>query len=166
MKFTTRKITTTALLVALGVILSIIDSFIPGFVPGMKLGLANIVILMTLYSYGFLDALFVNLLRVFLASFLRGTFLSMGFFMSLSGALVSLIIMFLLKRFIKKLHIVGVSVVGSLFHSFAQIGIAMLYLGTGNVIYYLPILCVTSILTGIFVGLATLYINRLNLIKE
>lgn len=166
MKFTTRKITTTALLVALGVILSIIDSFIPGFVPGMKLGLANIVILMTLYSYGFLDALFVNLLRVFLASFLRGTFLSMGFFMSLSGALISLLVMFLLKKFIKKLHIVGVSVVGSLCHSFAQIGVAMLYLGTSNVIYYLPILCVTSILTGIFVGFATLYINKLNLIKE
>ena len=77
MNFTTRKLTTMSLLVALGVILSIIDSFIPGFVPGMKLGLANIVILMALYSYGFLDTLFINLMRVFLASFLRGTFLSM-----------------------------------------------------------------------------------------
>lgn len=166
MKFSTRKLTTTSLLVALGVILSIIDSFIPGFVPGMKLGLANIVILMALYSYGFLDTLFINLMRVCLASFLRGTFLSMGFFMSLSGALISLCVMYLLMRFIKKLHIVGVSVIGSLFHSFAQICIAFIYLGTGNVIYYLPILCFTSILTGIFVGFSALYFNKLNLIKE
>ena len=166
MKFTTRKLTTMSLLVALGVVLSIIDSFIPGFVPGMKLGLANIVILMALYSYGFLDILFINLMRVFLASFLRGTFLSMGFFMSLSGALISLCVMYLLMRFIKKLHVVGVSVIGSLFHSFAQIFIAFIYLGTGNVIYYLPILCFTSILTGIFVGFSALYFNKLNLIKE
>lgn len=166
MKFTTRKITNIALLVALGVILSIIDSFIPGLVPGMKLGLANIVILMALYSYGFLDTLFINLLRVFLASFLRGTFLSMGFFMSLSGAIVSLLVMFLLKRYVKKLHIVGVSVVGSLFHSVAQILVGIIYLGTANLFYYLPILCVTSILTGIFVGLSAHYLNKLNLIKE
>lgn len=166
MNFTTRKLVTLSLLIALSVVLSVIDSFIPGFVPGMKLGLANIVILLTLYNYGFLEALFVNLLRVFLASFLRGNIFTMGFFMSFSGALLSLFIMALLKRFCPKLHIVGISVIGSLFHSIAQIIVGIIYLGSASIAYYLPILTLTSIATGIFIGLTTLYLNKLHLIKK
>lgn len=166
MKLTIRKITTFALLIALGVILSIVDSFIPGFVPGMKLGLANIVILMALYSYGFIDAFLINILRVFLASLLRGNIFTMGFFMSLVGAIFSLIIMGLLKRFVPKLHIVGVSVIGSLIHSIGQIIVGYIYLNTINIFYYLPILACTSILTGIFIGLSALYLNKLNLLKN
>ena len=166
MKLTIRKITTFALLIALGVILSIVDSFIPGFVPGMKLGLANIVILMALYSYGFIDAFLINILRVFLASLLRGNIFTMGFFMSLVGAISSLIIMGLLKRFVPKLRIVGVSVIGSLIHSLGQIIVGYIYLNTINIFYYLPILACTSILTGIFIGLSALYLNKLNLLKN
>ena len=98
MKFKVKDITTLSLLCTLCIVLSIVDSFIPSFVVGMKLGLANIIILVSLYTYGFLPTLLINILRVFIASLLRGTFLSMGFMMSLMGALFSLLIMVLLKN--------------------------------------------------------------------
>ena len=163
---TTKKLTSMSLLIALSIILSIVDSFIPSFVPGMKLGLANVIILVVLYGYGFKEAFLINIARVLIASLLRGSFLSMGFFMSLSGAIVSLIIMWILKKFIKNIHIVGVSVVGSLFHSAAQICVGMLYLSTTSLIYYLPILALTSIITGVFVGLTAGLINKKDFLKE
>ena len=163
---TTRKLVTMALLISLAIVVSIADSFIPSFVPGMKLGLANIIILVTLYGYGFKEAFLVNLARVFIASLLRGNIFTMGFFMSLAGAIASLIVMFLLKRFIKNIHIVGVSVVGSLFHSAAQIVVGMFFISSTSLIYYLPILCLTSVITGIFVGLTAGVINKKNLLKN
>ncbi len=166
MKFKVKDITTLSLLCALGIVLSIVDSFIPSFVVGMKLGLANIIILVSLYTYGFLPTLLINILRVFIASLLRGTFLSMGFMMSLMGALFSLLIMVLLKNIFKNLHICTISVVGSLFHSLAQIIVGSLYMMTTAFFYYLPILSLTSIITGIFIGLAAKQILKLNIIKK
>lgn len=164
MKFSTRKIVTLSLLICISVILSIVDGMIPSFIPGIKLGLANIIILMILYSYSLNDALIVSILRVFIAGLLRGNIFNMGFFMSLSGAICSLFIMFILKKFINKIHIVGVSVVGSITHCLAQIGVGVLYLGT-SVFFYLPVLLITSLITGLFIGLAAHYLNKLKLLK-
>jgi len=166
MKFSAKKIATLAILTALAIILSILDGFIPSFIPGMKLGLANIVILMILYSYGFKEALFVNLLKVFIAGVLRGNFFNMGFFMSLSGAIFSLIVMFLLKRFIPKIHIVGVSVIGSVIHSLAQVLVGMIFINSISFLYYLPILSLTSVITGIIMGLLAQYLNKFKFLKE
>lgn len=148
-----KKMTLIAILLSIAIVLSILDSLIPSFVPGMKLGLANVVILIVLYTLGVKEAIFVNLSRVYLAALLRGTIFNMGFLMSLSGAVFSLLVMMLLKVLFKKLSIVGVSVVGAVFHSLGQILVAVLYLGTTSMFYYLPILCITSVITGIIMGL-------------
>ena len=132
MKLKVRDITTLSLLTALCIVLSVIDSYIPNFIIGMKLGITNIIILVSLYTYGFLPTLFINIIRVMLASFIRGTFLSMGFMMSLMGALFSLLIMALLKRFFKKIHIIGISVIGSIIHSLTQIIVGCIYMGTSS----------------------------------
>lgn len=166
MKLTVRDITTLSLMTALCIVLSVIDSYIPNFIVGMKLGIANIIILVSLYTYGFLPTLFVNIIRVILASFLRGTFLSMGFMMSLMGASFSLFIMAILKKFLKKLHIIGISVIGSIVHSLAQIIVGCIYMGTSAFFYYLPILSFTSIVTGIFIGLIANYILKININKK
>ena len=103
----TQKITLLGVLTAGAVIIGIIESFIPSIgIPGVKLGLANIVILVILYELGVLDAIIVNLLRVFLVGLLRGNIFSMGFLMSLTGAALSLGIMILLYLVIKKLGII------------------------------------------------------------
>ena len=136
-----RKIAILGILTAGAIIISIIESFIPSIgIPGVKLGLANILVLITLYELGIVDAIFVNLARVFLTGLLRGTIFTMGFVMSLTGAVLSLAIMILFYLLIKKFSIIGVSVVGAIFHVIGQILIAMAFLGTGYIVLYLPVL--------------------------
>ena len=148
-----KDITTNAILLAIAIVLSIVEGFIPSIgVPGVKFGLANIVILITLYAYGWHYALAVNLLRVFLVSLLRGTIFQIGFFMSLTGALFSLAIMIFCKLVIKKLNIITVSVLGAFAHVVGQILVAVIYLETTGMFFYLPILTITSVATGIIVG--------------
>lgn len=166
MKLTSKNIVVIALLIALSVVLSVVDSFIPSFIPGMKLGLANIIILYSLMNLGFSITLYINILRIFLASLLRGNLFTMGFFMSFVGGLLSLLMMFIFLKYVKKLHLVTISVIGSMFHVIGQIIVGIIYLNTINLIYYLPIQLVISILTGIFTGFVTLYLNKLKLLDK
>ena len=161
-----RKITLIGILSAIAIILGIVESFIPSIgIPGVKLGLANIVILVTLFEVGILEALFIDVLRVLIVALVRGTFLSMGFFMSLSGALLSLGIMILFYLVIKKFSIVAVSVVGSIFHVLGQILVAMVYLETSYIFFYLPIIAIFAILAGVFVGIISQLIIKTGVIK-
>ena len=163
----TRKIALLGILTAGAIIISIVESFFPGFIiPGIKLGLANIVILIILFELGVYEAILTNILRVFLVGILRGNIFTMGFFMSLSGAICSLGIMILFHLLIKKLSIIGVSVLGSLFHIFGQIVVAIIYMGTTNIIYYLPIISISAIVIGVFIGLIAKMIIDTRAIKK
>ena len=149
----TRDIAHTAVLTAIAIILGMVESFIPSIgIPGVKLGLANIAIMITLYGYGWYYALIVNLVRIFAVAFIRGTIFQMGFFMSLTGALLSLGVMIFLKLVIKKLNVITVSVLGAFAHVLGQILVSIIYLETLGMFYYLPILTITSIATGLIVG--------------
>lgn len=148
-----KKFTRLTMLLALSVVLNIIESFIPlfnGNIPGLKLGLANIIILIVLYMFSFKDALYVSLLRIILVGILRTGLFSMTFFFSLGGAILSLCSMFIAKK--TKLSIIGVSIVGSIFHSIGQILVAILIIKNTYIIYYVPWLLLFSIPTGILVG--------------
>ena len=161
------KIALLGVLLAATIVIAILESFIPSFtIPGIKLGFANIVILVTLYEVGILEAVFINVIRVFVVAFVRGTFLSMGFFMSLTGAFMSLGVMILLVLLIKKFSIIGVSVIGALFHVTGQILIAMLYMGSPYVVFYLPIIALSAVITGVIVGLVAGAIIRTGVIKK
>ena len=162
-----QKIALLGVLLASTIVIAIAESFIPSFtIPGIKLGFANIIILVTLYEVGILEAIFINLVRVLVVSLVRGSFLSMGFFMSLTGAFLSLGVMILLKVVIKKFSIIGVSVVGALFHVFGQILIAMLYMSSVYVVFYLPIIAASAVVTGIIVGFVARAIIRTEVIKK
>lgn len=162
-----QKIALLGVLTAATIVIAIAESFIPSIgIPGVKLGLANIMILITLYELGVLEAIGINIARVFVVGLVRGTFLSMGFFMSLTGAAFSLGIMILFYLLIKKFSIIGVSVIGSLFHVIGQILIAIFYLGTGYIIYYLPIISISAIVTGVLVGITSKLIIKTGVIKK
>lgn len=150
----TKRIAKLSMLLSISVVLGLIESFIPimnGIVPGIKLGLANIVIVFAIYELSFKDAIYISVLRVFLIGILRTGLFSISFFFSLGGALLSIVFMYLAKVY-TKMSIVGVSVVGSIFHSIAQIIIACIFLSNINIVYYLPILLISSIVTGVVVG--------------
>ena len=148
----TKDITKIAILTSICVVISIIESyftFIGDIIPGLKLGLANIVIIFTLYEYNFKTAITVSLVRVLIVALLRTGF-GINFFFSLSGAIFS-IAMYLFKK--TKLSVIGVSIIGSLFHSIGQVLVGVLFLNNYNVMYYLPYLLIFSIPTGIVIGI-------------
>ena len=162
-----QKMALLGVLTAGAIVIAILESFIPSIgIPGVKLGLANIVILIILYELGIVEAITVNLLRVLVVGLVRGTFLGMGFFMSLTGAVFSLGIMILFYLLIKKFSIIGVSVIGSMFHVGGQILIAMIYLGSAYIVLYLPVLAISAIITGVFVGIIARLIINTGIIKK
>ena len=154
-------------LTASAIVIAILESFIPSIgIPGVKMGLANIVILIILYELGIWEAGVVNLLRVLVVSLARGIFLSMGFLMSLTGAALSFGIMVLFYLLIKKFSIIGVSVIGSVFHVTGQIIIAMIFLGSAYIFLYLPIIAISAIITGVFVGITAKLIIKTGIIRK
>lgn len=161
------KMAILAILTAGAIAISILESYIPSIgIPGIKLGLTNILILITLYELGIWEAIFVNLARIFMTGLLRGNLFTMGFFMSLTGGLLSLGIMILFHILIRKFSIVGVSVIGSLFHVIGQILVAIIFLSTPYILYYLPIIAISAIITGIFVGIIAKLIIDTGVIKK
>ena len=149
-----RKVTRLSMFLALAVTLNIVENVIPifqGVVPGVKLGLTNIVILFVLYKYGFREAISLSITRVILVGVLNTGLFSVAFFLSLSGALFSILMMGLVKK--TKLSIVGVSVIGSLFHSLGQIIVVAIILYSWTAFNYLPILILFSVPTGRLTGI-------------
>lgn len=150
----TRKTTRLAMLLALSVVLSIVESLIPisGAIPGFKLGLANTVVVFAIAMYSFKDALTISLLRVFLVGLLRTGLFNVYFFFSLGGALLSIVTMYIAYK-TNKFSVIGVSIIGAVSHNIGQIIVAIVMLNTVNLIYYLPLLLIFSIPSGIVVGL-------------
>ena len=163
----TRKMVFLSLLVAQALVLHIIESMIPVpfITPGAKLGLANIVTVVSLYSFGEKETFIVIFVRLLLSSMFGGSISSLLY--SSAGALFSFAIMILIKRLGKdKVSLIGVSTAGSVFHNIGQITMAALIVQNINISLYLPILTMTGIGTGFFVGLTSKYIldhlNRIN----
>ena len=150
----TKKMTSLALTVSFALILSFVESRIPAFVaiPGIKVGLANIAVIFTLYKFGIKEAAAVSAVRVLLVSMLFGNPVSLIY--SITGAVLSLSVMYLLKKF-TPLTEVTVSVAGGVTHNIGQIGAASVMLGTNVVIYYLPFLLLSGTIAGVVVGIAS-----------
>ncbi|MDD5901687.1 MAG: Gx transporter family protein [Lachnospiraceae bacterium] len=153
MRPSTKKIAMLGLCTAVALVLAYIESMLPPVfhaVPGIKIGLPNIIIIFILYRYGLKEAAVVSLVRMVAVSFMFGNLMALIY--SLAGGFLSMLVMVLLKKS-KLLSVVGVSVAGGVFHNVGQILMAMLFLGTTELGYYLIVLTVTGILSGIFVGL-------------
>jgi len=159
MRNDSKKLTTLALSVAIAMILSFVESKIPLFVaiPGIKVGLANIAVVFTLYKIGAKEAIAVSLVRVVLVSMIFGNIESMLF--SLTGATLSFVVMFLMKKY-TPLTEVAVSVSGGIMHNIGQIFVAFLLLETEVVFYYLPFLLISGIAAGVAVGIVSSLLVR------
>ena len=153
MKKKSSRVAFLGLCTALALILAYVEVLLqPLFpsVPGIKMGLPNVIIIFLLYRRGTGSALGVSLTRIILVSILFGNV--MALFYSLSGAVLSLLVMVLLKR-ASFMSVVGVSVTGGVSHNVGQILAAMLLLQTAELGYYLAVLTVTGTVAGILVGL-------------
>lgn len=159
----TKKITELAIFTAVAFIFSYIESLFPLPIPfpGIKLGLANLVIVILLYRNGFKDAFTISMLRNILNGLTFGSLFS--FFYSLAGSVISLVVMELLKE---KKHphfsTVGVSIVGGICHNIGQFVVAACLVGSSAILLYFPFLYFAGLLAGALIGIfATLCLKRL-----
>lgn len=161
-----RKTALYGLLVALAFVLSLLESLVPlpiG-IPGVKLGLANGVVLVTMYLLGTRPALAVSCLRILLVGLTFGSPASMLY--SFAGGLVSFGVMVLCRRS-GRFSVAGVSMAGGISHNLAQLAVAALVLQTPRIVWYLPVLLVAGTVTGWLLGfLATLLLPRLEKMKQ
>ncbi len=151
-----KKVAFYGVFAALAILMGYVESLFPPPVPvqGVKLGLANVIVLIALYFMGAKAALGINVIRVVISALLFSGF--SGFLYSIAGAGVSFIIMVLAKK-IKSSGIIGVSVLGGVAHNIAQIGVAAAVLNTPGLFYYLPVLIISGVVMGVITGIAARY---------
>lgn len=151
-----KKVAFYGVFAALAILMGYVESLFPPPVPvqGVKLGLANVIVLITLYFMGAKAALGINVIRVVISALLFSGF--SGFLYSIAGAGVSFIIMVLAKK-IKSSGVIGVSVLGGVAHNIAQIGVAAAVLNTPGLFYYLPVLIISGVVMGVITGIAARY---------
>lgn len=154
-----KKTALLGMLVALAFVLSYIETLIPVNlgIPGAKLGLANLVVMVALYTLGTKEAFGLSMVRILLTGL---TFSSMAAMLySFAGGLLSFAVMALMKK-TKKLSVTGVSVLGGIAHNAGQIFVAMWMLDTATLIYYLPVLAITGVASGTVIGLLAVMVIR------
>jgi heptaprenyl diphosphate synthase len=147
-----KKLAFLGLLIALAFVLSYIEYMMPINIgiPGAKVGLANLVVVVALYTLGERDAFTLSIIRVLLVGLTFGNMAMMMY--SAAGAALSFIAMFIVKR-TGKLSQTGVSVIGGVFHNVGQIIVAIFVLETSAILYYLPFLVIIGTLSGVVIGL-------------
>ena len=161
-----QKIALLGITVSIAIVLSYIEAIIPSFVPipGVKIGLANIAIMFILYKLDLLSASIVSAVRLATVFLLFGGLIPLLY--SIAGAVLSLSVMYVFKRFTPFSEI-GVSVAGGVSHNIAQIIVAIFMFSTGSLIYYLPVLLLSGTLSGVLIGIISgIIIKKIKLIKE
>ncbi|MCI5648275.1 MAG: Gx transporter family protein [Fusicatenibacter sp.] len=155
----TGKITNLGLFTAFAVILGYVESLIPFTpgIPGMKLGIANLAVVLVLYRYGWREALIVSGLRVAIIGLLFGNLFSTLF--SLAGAIFSLCVMAAAK-YQERFGIPGVSVAGGVAHNMAQIAVASVLVENVQIMAWLPFLMICGVITGLLIGICVAEVDR------
>lgn len=146
------KVAVFGVFTSLALILSYVELLIPinlG-IPGMKLGLANLLVVILLYKCGPRDALLLSVIRILLSGLIFGNMFSI--FYSLGGGLLSLAVMVFLKK-TGQFTVAGISIGGGASHKVGQLLVAMFVVQTYQVGYYLPVLLIAGVITGAVIGI-------------
>ena len=159
------KVALCGVMTALAIVLGYLEHLIPFSVGiyGMKLGLANLSVLVLLYLTDVKSALAVHAVRIFTCGLLFGNGVSMIY--SAAGGFFSFAVMALLKR-TKLFSPVGISICGGLAHNVAQLVAAILLVDQLRVAFYLPVLLLCGTLAGFLVGLCTVMLLKSPLLKR
>ena len=157
----TKRITRLALLTAIALTIFLVEAQIPALVPipGIKLGLANIVTVFTVFLLGPRDGVLVLAARVFLGAVFAGNFSTILY--SAAGGALAIAVTIGLKKILKENQLWVAGCAGAVAHSVGQMAVALWVSGTWGLLAYLPILIAVSIVTGLFTGLcAQFLLNR------
>lgn len=160
----TKKLTFMALLLAIALTLFVVEAHLPPIVPiqGVKLGLSNIVTLLAIVWLGRKEAGVLLIMRIVLGSMFAGQ--AASFVYSLCGGLLCLLVMCGASWLMGTKRLWVISVLGAIAHNIGQIGAAVFMTSTWRIVYYLPVLLISAVLTGTFTGLTaqllTKYIHK------
>lgn len=152
-KISNKQIALLGILGAQALALSFMENLIPalpGLPPGAKPGFSNIVTMYTAAELGLGQALVITALKAVFAGITRGP---TAFFMSLSGGLLSTLVMYgqmILKK--QPFGITGIAVAAAIAHNLGQLIVAMGLTGTPAIINYAPLLLLFAIVTGLITG--------------
>lgn len=162
-RWSTRKIAYMGMFIAVAMVFSYVESLIPVniAVPGVKLGLANLVTIVVMFKMDVRSAWMISLIRVVLSALLFGNLSIMVY--SLAGAVLSLLVMTLCMK-LKIFGLLGTSILGAVSHNAGQIIMAAILMKSGNIMLYIPVLCISGTIAGICIGLAGAVLVR-NLAK-
>ncbi len=152
-----------ALLASYAIALHGLEALVPAPIPWLRLGLSNIITVITLFFYGIRPALMVTMVRIVLGSLLLGTFLGPAFFLSLSGGLAGTVSMgVVMTLFPESFGVLGISLIGAFFHNLAQLTTAYLLFvrKIEAILIVLPFLLAAGTVTGACNGLAARYLIR------
>ena len=146
-----RKIALLGLFSAVAIIFGYVESLLPVFagIPGIKLGLANLSVLFILERYSLKEAAIVSLIRIVVIGFMFGNLFSIIY--SLAGAVLSLTVMTVLKKYTKA-SIFAVSMAGGITHNIGQLLIAIMIVENRSLLYYAPVLLISGMVTGFLIG--------------
>ncbi len=147
-----------ALFTSFALVLSYLETFFPVVgIAGVKLGLANLAVLLSLYLLGGKEALIVNFVRILIAGMSFGNLFSICY--SIAGALFSMAVMALLKKW-GRVSIITVGITGGVFHNIGQLLVAAFLVETYGIFSYVPVLLVSGIITGAVIGVLSDIIYR------
>lgn len=153
------KLSLAALMAALAMIFSYVEAVIPVStgIPGVKLGIANLVVLVAIYELDWRYALGINMVRIAVTGLLfTGPF---GALYSLAGGLLSLAVMLALKRS-GLFSVIGVSMAGGVAHNAGQLLVASLVVSELRMFMYLPVLMLSGLASGIIIGFLAHHMMR------
>ncbi len=149
-----RRIALDAMLIALAMMLSYLEVLLPLQallpLPGFRLGLANVVVMLTFCLLSPVDAAIVSGVRILLMGLLFGSATSLYF--SFLGGLLAFLTLLLLRPIQKRISFVGVSILCAAAHNLGQILAAVTLFGVSLLLSYLPMLLIASVIYGGIVG--------------
>lgn len=149
-----KSIAHCAMLTALAMIFGYVEALIPFHfgLPGIKLGLANLVIVLALYRFPAGQVFAIQVMRIVLVSFLFGNMSMMIY--SLAGGILSLLTMLFLKK-TNWFSVIGVSIAGGVSHNLGQLAVALLVVQNLKITFYVPVLLTAGLVTGCLIGMLT-----------
>lgn len=149
-----KRVAVCGLLIGLAFVFSYLESLVPISigVPGIKLGLANLVVVVALYVLDKRDAFFISMIRILISGLIFSGAFSLVY--SFAGGIISFCVMLLAQKN-KHLSVTGVSVLGAAFHNTGQILVAAIVMQTVQIVYYLPVLLLSGAVSGALIGIAS-----------
>lgn len=157
----TKKLAQLALLSAIALTIFMVEAQIPALVPipGVKLGLANIVTVFTVFAIGAKEGAAVLFVRIFLGAVFAGNFSTILY--SAAGGACAIAVTIGLRRVLTGRQLWVAGCLGAVAHSIGQMAAAIAITATPSLIVYLPVMIAISIVTGLFTGLcAQFLVNR------